>query len=152
MILETNKSECTCFLYMLIIVNCSVTRVPYTSILTSAKDFKTHARCVKFYIKVCSKGNQFMLATSPLRLTTSNFIFQLNICFYNPSVTSSLMRGWVCRLPLLLVLVSAVILRFKSGRAHDHIILSQILDSPNLEDQVPVYTGCFTTLGHNCRR
>jgi hypothetical protein len=43
------------------------------------------------------------LLTSPLRLTTSNFIFQLNTCGYSPYVTSSLTRGWVCRLQLLLV-------------------------------------------------
>jgi hypothetical protein len=49
-------------------------------------------------------ANQFILATSPSRLTTSNFIFQLNTCGYSPYVTSSLMRGWVCRLQLLLVL------------------------------------------------
>jgi hypothetical protein len=40
-------------------------------------------------------ANQFFLATNPLRLTTSNFIFQLNTCGYSPYVTSSLMRGWV---------------------------------------------------------
>jgi hypothetical protein len=40
----------------------------------------------------------------------SNFIFQLNTCGYSPYVTSSLTRGWVCRLQLLLVLSSAVIL------------------------------------------
>jgi hypothetical protein len=40
-------------------------------------------------------ANQFVLTTSPLRLTTSNFIFQLNTCGYNPYVTSSLTRGWV---------------------------------------------------------
>jgi hypothetical protein len=77
--------------------------------------------------------NQFVLATSPLRLTTSNFIFQLNTYGYSPYVTSSLMRGWVCRLQLLFVLASAVILRLVSGGTHDHILLSQIRDSPNLE-------------------
>jgi hypothetical protein len=50
-------------------------------------------------------ANQFVLATSPLRLTTSNFIFQVNTCDYSPYVTSSLMRGWVCRLQLLMVRV-----------------------------------------------
>jgi hypothetical protein len=40
-------------------------------------------------------ANQFVLATSPLRLTTSNFIFQLNTCAYSPYVTSSLTRGWM---------------------------------------------------------
>jgi hypothetical protein len=47
-------------------------------------------------------ANQFVLATGPLRPTTSNFIFQLNTCRYGPCVTSSLTRGWVCRLQLLL--------------------------------------------------
>jgi hypothetical protein len=53
-------------------------------------------------------ANQFALATSPLRLTSSNYIFQLNICSYSPYVTSSLTRGWVCRLQLLLALASVV--------------------------------------------
>jgi hypothetical protein len=49
------------------------------------------------------------LVTSPLRLTTSNF-FQLKTCFHCPYVTSSLMRGWVCSLQLLLALATGVIL------------------------------------------
>jgi hypothetical protein len=49
------------------------------------------------------------------------------------------MRGWVCRLELLLDLASAVILRSESRTTHDHISLSQIRDSPNLEGQVPVF-------------
>jgi hypothetical protein len=65
------------------------------------------------------------LATIPLRLTASNFIFQLNTCSYSPSVASSLTRGWVCSLKLLLTLTSAVILR-----SHDHILLPQIRNSP----------------------
>jgi hypothetical protein len=48
-------------------------------------------------------------------------------------------RGWVCRLQLLLVLANAVILKSESRRTHDDILLSQIPDSPNLEDQVPVF-------------
>jgi hypothetical protein len=79
------------------------------------------------------------LATSPLKLTTSNFIFQLNTCYYSPYVTSSLPRGWLCRLQLLLVLASAVIPGSESHNSRDHIILSQIWDSPNLEGQVPVF-------------
>jgi hypothetical protein len=47
-------------------------------------------------------ANQFVLATGPLRPITSNFIIQLNTCSYSPYVTSSLTRGWVCRLQLLL--------------------------------------------------
>jgi hypothetical protein len=55
-------------------------------------------------------ASQFVLATSSLRLTTSNSLFQLNTCGYSPYVASSLTRGWVCCLQLLLVLPSAVIL------------------------------------------
>jgi hypothetical protein len=84
-------------------------------------------------------ANQFVLATSPLRLTTCNFIFQLNTCSYSPYVTSSLTRGWVCHLQLLLALASAVIHGSESRETHNHILLSQIRDSPNLEDQVPVF-------------
>jgi hypothetical protein len=49
------------------------------------------------------------------------------------------MRGWVYPLQLLLILASAVDLRSGSRRTHDHISLSQIRDSPNLEGQVPVF-------------
>jgi hypothetical protein len=74
-----------------------------------------------------------------MTLTTRIFIFQLNIWGYSPYVTSSLMRGWVCHLRLLLALSNAVIIRSESHRAHDHILLSQTWDSPNLEGQVPTF-------------
>jgi hypothetical protein len=48
------------------------------------------------------------------------------------------MRGWVCILQVLLDLASAVILGSESLGSHEHILLSQIRDCPNLEDQVPV--------------
>jgi hypothetical protein len=82
-------------------------------------------------------ANQFVLATSPLRLTTSNFIFQLNPYGYSPYVISSLTKGWVCSLQLLLVFT--VILRSESRGTHDHSLLPQVRDSPNLEGQVPVF-------------
>jgi hypothetical protein len=65
-------------------------------------------------------ANQFVLATSPLRPTTRIFIFQLNTCNYNPYVTSSMMRGWVCHLQLLMVFASTVIHRSESHRTHHH--------------------------------
>jgi hypothetical protein len=49
------------------------------------------------------------------------------------------MRGWACHLKLLLALASAVILASESPMTHDHILLSQIRDSPNLKYQVPVF-------------
>jgi hypothetical protein len=67
------------------------------------------------------------------------FIFQLNTCGYSHYVTSFLMRGCIYRLQLLLVLASLVILRSEFLRTHDHILLPQIRDSPNLEGQVPLF-------------
>jgi hypothetical protein len=66
-------------------------------------------------------------------------IFQLNSCGHSPHVICSLTREWVCNLQLLLALASAVILSSESRGTHDHILLSQIRDSPNLEGQVPVF-------------
>jgi hypothetical protein len=66
------------------------------------------------------------------------FSSQLNTCLYSPYVTSSQTRGWVYSLQLLLTLASAVILRPESRGTHDHILLSQIRDSPNMEGQVPI--------------
>jgi hypothetical protein len=44
-----------------------------------------------------------------------------------------LTRWWVCRLQLLLVLASAVTLRSEFHGTHDHILLSHIRDSPDLQ-------------------
>jgi hypothetical protein len=55
------------------------------------------------------------------------------------ALSLSLARERVCHLESLLVLASAVILGFESRRTYDHILLSQIRDSPNLEGQVPVF-------------
>jgi hypothetical protein len=81
--------------------------------------------------------DQFVLTTSPLRFTTSNFIFQLNICSYSPYVTSSFMRGWICSLQLLLVLASVAILRSETSRTDDQILLSQIRDTPIWRSRSP---------------
>jgi hypothetical protein len=56
-------------------------------------------------------------------------------CSHSPYVMSSLTRGWVWLLQLLLALVIAVILRSESHGTHDHILPSQIWDSPSLEGQ-----------------
>jgi hypothetical protein len=50
-----------------------------------------------------------------------------------------LTRGRVCRLQMLLVLASTVIVGSESRGTHKQILLSQIRDSPNLEGQVPVF-------------
>jgi hypothetical protein len=63
----------------------------------------------------------------------------MNACGFSPYLTRTLTKRWVCRLQLLLVLASAVILRSESRGTHVHILLSQIRDSPNLKGQVPVF-------------
>jgi hypothetical protein len=67
------------------------------------------------------------------------FFFQLKHCCHSPYVTALLTRKYVCYLQLLLTLASAVNLGSDSCGTHDHILLSQIGDSPNLEGQVPVF-------------
>jgi hypothetical protein len=47
--------------------------------------------------------------------------------------------NWVLSGKLLLVVTSTVIHRFESHGTQDHILLSNIWDSPNLEDKVPVF-------------
>jgi hypothetical protein len=84
-------------------------------------------------------SNHFVLATSPLRPTTRIFLFQLKTCGCSPYVTSSLMKVLFFRLQLLLGLASPVILRSESRGTHNHILLPQVQDSPNLEGQVSVF-------------
>jgi hypothetical protein len=67
--------------------------------------------------------------------------FQLNTCGYSPYATSSLTRGWVCRLQLLFALASAVVPRSESRETHDRILLSHNREYPNLDAQVPVFTS-----------
>jgi hypothetical protein len=58
------------------------------------------------------------------------FFSQLNTCGRKAFITSSLTRGWVCHLQLLLALASAFILGSQSRGTRDHILLSQIRDFP----------------------
>jgi hypothetical protein len=74
-------------------------------------------------------ANQFFLAPSPLRLTAGLFS-QMNTCVHRPYITSSLRRGWVCHLQLLLALASAFILGSESRGSRENILLPQIRDFP----------------------
>jgi hypothetical protein len=53
----------------------------------------------------------------------------------------SLTTGRLFPLPLLLAFANVIILGFKPYGTHDHILLSQISDSPNFEGQIPVFTS-----------
>jgi hypothetical protein len=80
-------------------------------------------------------ANQFLWRRAPWDSRPVMF-FQLNTCGHSPYITSTLTRGWVCRLQSLLGLASAVIPRSECRGTHDHILESQIPDSWNLEGQV----------------
>jgi hypothetical protein len=87
-----------------------------------------------------SVGQSVLVSSTHLGLTT-RFLFlsrQLRVCGCG---ALSLTRERVCRLQLLLGLASAVILVSESRRTRDHILLSQIRDSPNLEGQVPEFVS-----------
>jgi hypothetical protein len=49
---------------------------------------------VRVTLRLAIYHQSVRLGANPLRLTTSNFIFQLNLCGHSPYVTSSLTRGW----------------------------------------------------------
>jgi hypothetical protein len=73
------------------------------------------------------------LGAKTLETHGQNFFSKLNTCGHSLHVTSSRQRRWICHLQLLLGLASAFILRSESRRTDDHILLSQIGDSPKLE-------------------
>jgi hypothetical protein len=100
----------------------------------------SHAELTKLRLRVTlllAVYRPSVLATSPWG--SRRVFFQLNTWSHNPCVISSLTRGWVCLLQLLLALASAVILRSESRGTHNHILLFQIRDFPSLEGQVPVF-------------
>jgi hypothetical protein len=74
---------------------------------------------------------------------------QLRVCWCG---ALSLTRGRVCHLQLLLALASAIILRSESRGTHDHILLSQIPDSPNQDGQVPVFISLRNRVAQLCPR
>jgi hypothetical protein len=94
-------------------------------------------------------ANQFDLAKIPLRLTTSNFFFQLNTCRHSLHVTSSLTRGYVSHLHLLLLYASAVVLSSESRKSHDHILLGSLL-SPHATRRAIVEVFETSSTRHIC--
>jgi hypothetical protein len=85
---------------------------------------------VKVTLRLAAHRQSVRPGAEPPDTHGQNFFFQLNTC-------SHMTRGLVCRLQLLPALASAPILRSESRRTHDHILLSQIRDSPNLEPRSP---------------
>jgi hypothetical protein len=84
-------------------------------------------------------GGPVCLGVKPHLGPKTRFLLLSDSCGICWCGASSLTRGRVSHLILLLVLASAVILRSESRGTHDHILLSQIRDSANLEGQLPVF-------------
>jgi hypothetical protein len=101
----------------------------------------------QFTLRLAVYRQSVRLAAKLLQTHHQRFFFRQNTCGHSPYVTSSCQRGGVCRLQLLLALTSAVILGSESRGTHDHILLSQIGDSSNLEGQVPVFISPRNRVG-----
>jgi hypothetical protein len=80
---------------------------------------------------------QSVLGDKPLETHDQYFFSKLNTCGHSPYATSSLTRKWVCRLQLLLVLASAVILGSKSRGTRDHILLFKFETPPTCRARSP---------------
>jgi hypothetical protein len=91
---------------------------------------------VRVTLQVMVYGQSVRPGNNPLE-TNDQWFFQLNTCGCSPYVTSTLTRGWVCRLQLLLVLASAVILRSEFRGIHNHVLQSQFRDSPTWRTRSP---------------
>jgi hypothetical protein len=87
----------------------------------------------KFCYDWRSVGQSVLMSSTHLGLATRFLLLSESCGFVDVG------RGLFCRLQLLLVLARAVILGPASRGTRDHILLSQIRESPNLEGEVPVF-------------
>jgi hypothetical protein len=85
---------------------------------------------VRVTLRLAVYRQSVRLGAEPLETHGTEFFSQLNNCGHSPYITSSLRRGLVCNLQLLLALASAFILGSESRGTRDHILLSQIRDFP----------------------
>jgi hypothetical protein len=90
----------------------------------------THTVWIRVTLRLAVYRQSVRLGVQPLETHGQNFFSQLNTCGHSLYITSSLTRGWVCHLQLLLSLASAFILGSDSRGTRDHILSSQIRDFP----------------------
>jgi hypothetical protein len=106
-------------------LNSTETSLQVSENVTIFADFFTRAR-VTLRLAVYHQSDR--LGAESLETHGQNFFSQLNTCGHSPYIISSLTRGWVCPLELLLALASEFILRSQSRWTREHILLSQIRD------------------------
>jgi hypothetical protein len=112
----------------------SLTHLPTASSLTNSTDWLGRSRSQSQSYATTDGQSVSLSWCQALIWGTQDNIFttvrQLRICWCGaPSLT----RGQAGRLILLLVLAGTIILGSESRGTHDHILLSQIRDSLNLE-------------------
>jgi hypothetical protein len=122
------------------ILHSQIRELPFRRLLRLAglwwRYSSTHPHGIKSYVTTDGQSASLSWCQAPIRGLRPDF-------YYCQTVAGLLMWGvltreLVCRLQLLLVLASAVILVSESRGTRDHILLSQFRDSTNLEGQVPV--------------
>jgi hypothetical protein len=88
---------------------------------------------VRVTLRLAVYRQSVRLGDSPLETHDQYFYFPPeHLRLYIPYVMSSLTRGWICRLQLLLTLASELTLRYESRGAHGHTftISDSILPHP----------------------
>jgi hypothetical protein len=81
---------------------------------------------VRVTLRLAVYGQTVRSGTEPLETHGQNIFPQLNTCGHSPYITSSLTRGRVCHLQLLLALASAFIFESESRGTRDNVLLSHI--------------------------
>jgi hypothetical protein len=90
------------------------------------------------YVTINSQSASLSWCQAPIWGPTSDFYFCQAVAGLLIWVTLSDKRQ-VCHLQFLVAIPSAVVLMSESCGIHDHILLSHIGDSPNLEGQVTTF-------------
>jgi hypothetical protein len=85
---------------------------------------------VRVTLRLAVYRQSVCLGDKPLKTHDQQFFSQLNTRGHSPHVTSSLMRGWVYHLQLLLALASAVILRSASSGTHITTLYCLMYETP----------------------
>jgi hypothetical protein len=98
---------------------------------------------VRITLRLTVSRQSVRLDGKPLRLTSSNFIFQLNTSCCSLYVTSSLTRTWVCNLKLLLVLARAAL---RDSWPHFTVSVSR-LPQPGGPGQIRSQSQSYFTTG-----